>query len=84
MVDTYHEFSEPEIMLDAMASALRPGGRLAIVEFRAEDPDSSIHRHHKMTREQLLHEVTATDYKLESWYDDLPRQHLAIFTKASE
>ena len=36
LVDVYHEFSEPEAMLDAMREALSPDGVIALAEFRLE------------------------------------------------
>ena len=38
MVDVYHEFSQPQAMLRQMREALKPGGRLVLLEYRKEDP----------------------------------------------
>ena len=38
MVDVYHEFSHPQIMLQRIREALKPGGRLILLEYRGEDP----------------------------------------------
>ncbi len=35
MVDAYHEFSHPREMLDAVVKALKPGGRVVLLEYRA-------------------------------------------------
>src|SRR5262249_17224103 len=37
MVDVYHELEYPYEMLTAIVRALKPGGRVAFVEFRAND-----------------------------------------------
>ena len=34
MVDVYHEFSEPQKMLRGLREALKPGGRLVLLEYR--------------------------------------------------
>ena len=57
MVDVYHEFSQPQKMLQRMREALKPGGRLALFEYRAEDPDVPILPLHKMTKAQVKTEV---------------------------
>ena len=80
-VDVYHEFSHPEHMLAAMRRALAPGGRLALVEFRAEDPEVPIKPLHKMSKAQINKELTANGFKLVREYDDLPWQHLMFFAK---
>lgn len=49
MVDVYHECSDPAAVLKGLRKALKPGGRLVLVEFRAEDPDVPIKPEHKMT-----------------------------------
>jgi len=78
-VDVYHEFSNPEEMLAAMRKSLKPGGRIALVEFRAEDPNVPILPLHKMTKAQILKEYPANGFKLVEQYDKLPWQHLMFF-----
>jgi ubiquinone/menaquinone biosynthesis C-methylase UbiE len=81
MVDVYHEFSQPQVMLQRIRESLKPGGRLVLLEYRAEDPDVPILPEHKMTKAQVKLEVEHEGFKQQRVYDDLPRQHLIIFTK---
>jgi ubiquinone/menaquinone biosynthesis C-methylase UbiE len=81
MVDVYHEFSQPQAMLQKLREALKADGRLVLLEYRAEDPNVPILPEHKMTREQVKLEVEHEGFKLASVNEDLPRQHLFIFTK---
>ena len=81
MVDVYHEFSEPQKMLQRLREALKPGGRLVLLEYRAEDPDVPILREHKMTKGQVKQEVEHEGFKQSRVFDDLPWQHLFVFTK---
>jgi ubiquinone/menaquinone biosynthesis C-methylase UbiE len=81
MVDVYHEFSEPQKMLQGLREALKPGGRLVLLEFRAEDPDVPILREHKMTKAQVKLEVEHEGFKQVRVFDDLPWQHLIVFTR---
>jgi len=81
MVDVYHEFSQPQRMLQRMREALKPGGRLALFEYRAEDPNVPILPLHKMTKAQVKIEVEAEGFKQTRVFDDLPWQHLIVFTK---
>ncbi len=84
MVDVYHEFSHPEQMLASIHRSLKPGGRVALVEFRMEDKDVPIKLLHKMSKEQILKEFPANGFKLVGSYDKLPWQHLMFFEKATE
>ena len=52
IVDAYHEFSHPWEMKRSLMRALKPGGRIVLVEYRAEDPDVLIKPHHKMSESQ--------------------------------
>ena len=81
MVDVYHEFSQPQRMLQRMREALKPGGRLALFEYRAEDPNVPILPLHKMTKAQVKTEVEAEGFKQTRVFDDLPWQHLIVFTR---
>jgi SAM-dependent methyltransferase len=81
MVDVYHELSQPQTMLRRIREALKPDGRLALIEYRAEDPDVPIRPEHKMTKAQVKLEVEHEGFRQVRVYDDLPRQHLIVFTK---
>lgn len=80
MVDVYHELSQPQTMLRRIREALKPDGRLALIEYRAEDPDVPIRPEHKMTKAQVRLEVEHEGFRQVRVYDDLPRQHLIVFT----
>ncbi len=79
LVDVYHEFSHPEHMLKAMQKALKPTGRLVLVEFRLEDPQVPIKLLHKMSKKQILKELPPNGYKLVDEYEKLPWQHVMFF-----
>ena len=81
MVDVYHEFSEPQKMLQRLREAIKPGGRLVLLEYRAEDPEVPILREHKMTKAQVKLEVEHEGFKQSRVFDDLPWQHLFVFTQ---
>jgi FkbM family methyltransferase len=82
VVDAYHEFALPREMGQAMAWSLKPGGRLALVEYRGEDPSVPIKTLHKMTVEQARKEMEALGLRFVSVNSSiLPWQHLMIFEK---
>jgi ubiquinone/menaquinone biosynthesis C-methylase UbiE len=81
MVDVYHEFSEPQKMLRRMREALKPDGRLVLLEYRKEDPTIPIRLEHKMTVAEAKMELEAEGFKLSKVDEILPRQHILIFTK---
>lgn len=81
LVDVYHEFSEPEKMLDRIRESLKPGGRLVLLEYRAEDPDVPIKPEHKMTVAQVRAEVQPEGYRFDKTIEVLPQQHIIIFRR---
>ena len=81
LVDVYHEFSFPYEMALSMRSALKPGGKLVLVEFRAEDPTVPIKTIHKMSEKQSVKELKAAGFIFEKNMDNLPWQHCMVFTK---
>jgi ubiquinone/menaquinone biosynthesis C-methylase UbiE len=81
LVDVYHEFSHPEQMLAAIRKSLKPTGRVALVEFRAEDPNVPIKPLHKMSKVQIMKEFPANGFKLVEEFDKLPWQHLMFFQR---
>jgi ubiquinone/menaquinone biosynthesis C-methylase UbiE len=82
MVDVYHEFSQPQAMLDRIRESLKPDGRLVLLEYRKEDPNVPIRPEHKMSVAEVKTEVEAEGYKLDQVIEKLPRQHIIIFRKA--
>jgi ubiquinone/menaquinone biosynthesis C-methylase UbiE len=82
MVDVYHECSEPEATLQGLRKALKPGGRLVLVEFRAEDPEVPIKPEHKMTLAQVRRELEPQGLTFMKSLEFLPWQHIIIFEKA--
>lgn len=79
MVDVYHEFSYPIAMIASVKKALRPGGKLYLIEYRGEDDGVPIKELHKMTEAQAVKEMKAAGMKLERNIDNLPWQHCMIF-----
>ncbi len=85
MVDVYHEFEFPYEMTEKMVAALKPGGRMAFVEFREEDPEVPIKLVHKMSERQVIKEMAefpALEHT--KTVKTLPWQHIVIFTRKAE
>ncbi|HYM25075.1 MAG TPA: class I SAM-dependent methyltransferase [Vicinamibacterales bacterium] len=80
LVDVYHEFREPQAMLRHLRTALKPNGRLALLEYRKEDPTIPIRPEHKMSVAEAKLEVEAEGFALSSVDESLPRQHILVFT----
>jgi ubiquinone/menaquinone biosynthesis C-methylase UbiE len=81
MVDVYHELGNPQTVLGYIRTALKPDGRLVLVEYKGEDPTVPILPLHKMTVAQAKVEVEAEGFVLTTVNSSLPRQHVLIFTK---
>jgi ubiquinone/menaquinone biosynthesis C-methylase UbiE len=81
MVDVYHELARPQEMLRQIQAALKPGGRLVLLEYRKEDPSIPIRPEHKMSVAEAKLELEAEGFKLTRVDDSLPRQHVLIFSK---
>lgn len=81
MVDAYHEFSYPAEMLASLHCALKPGGKIYLLEFRAEDPKVPIKRLHKMTETQARLELEGAGFRFISNKSELPWQHFLVFEK---
>ena len=82
MVDVYHELSQPQLMLRHIKASLKSGGRLVLLEYRKEDPNVPIKPEHKMSVAEAKLEVEAEGFKLTKTNEDLPRQHILIFSKS--
>lgn len=81
IVGSYHEFSHPREMMERIVEALRPGGRVVLVEYRAEDPTLPVPRLHTMSQEQARREMGAVGLVWRQTKDILPQQHFMVFEK---
>jgi SAM-dependent methyltransferase len=81
LVDVYHEFDHPIEMLTALRQSLSPTGRIALVEFKGEDPKIPIKALHKMTEQQARKEFESLGFTWESTVSTLPWQHLIFFKR---
>ncbi|GAB5405382.1 MAG: class I SAM-dependent methyltransferase [Aureliella sp.] len=79
MVDVYHEFSHPELMLRNIRKSLSKDGVIALLEYREEDPRVPILPLHKMSKKQIVKEYKANGLKVVRQYNKLPWQHLMFF-----
>ena len=83
MVDVYHELEYPHEVLESIVRALKPGGLVAFVEYRGEDPNVPIKSLHKMTEKQIRLEAGKHALTWERTSERLPWQHLVLFRKAA-
>jgi ubiquinone/menaquinone biosynthesis C-methylase UbiE len=68
-------------MVEAICRALKPGGRLIFVEFRAEDPNVPIKQLHKMSAVQIKKEMAVQPLQWAAPIETLPWQHIFVFQK---
>ena len=81
MVDVYHELEYPQEMLQALKKALKPTGKILLIEYRGEDPSVPIKPLHKTTIAQLNKELEANGFKLSYKGEFLPIQHFLLYSK---
>ncbi len=81
IVDAYHEFSHPREMGEGLMRALKPGGRLLLIEYREEDPAVPIKPLHKMSEAQVKKEMSALGLVWVETETYLPQQHVLVFEK---
>lgn len=77
----YHEFSAPEAMMMNVRRALKPDGRLVLIEFAEAHPFGPQDKAERMTINQIRAEIEPLGFELDRVLDLLPIQHGLIFTK---
>jgi beta-lactam-binding protein with PASTA domain len=68
-------------MLKSITEALKPNGKIYLVEYKGEDSSVPIKPLHKMTVAQAVKEMKALGLKLEGNIGNLPWQHCMVFVK---
>ena len=81
LVDVYHELEYPYEVAQSIWAALKPGAKLVLVEYRAEDDKVPIKNIHKMTQAQVIKELTVLPFRWHNTLTSLPWQHVIVFTK---
>ena len=81
MVDAYHEFAYPREMMEGIVRALKPGGRVVLLEYRKENPMIMIKPLHKMSQKQVKKELKEVGLKWQQTKEFLPEQHFLVFSK---
>ncbi|HEY9872859.1 MAG TPA: class I SAM-dependent methyltransferase [Candidatus Obscuribacterales bacterium] len=81
MVDAYHEFEYPREIMQGIVKALKPGGRVVLVEYRRENPLILIKALHKMATKQVRKEMSAVGLQWIETKEFLPQQHFMVFVK---
>jgi SAM-dependent methyltransferase len=81
LVDAYHEFDFPREMMQGIVAGLKPGGRVALLEYKGENPLVPIKKLHKMTERQVRRELAAVGLEFVENRKGLPQQHLLVFQR---
>jgi len=82
MVDVYHELAYPYEVMRSLIRALKPGGRVVLVEYRGEDPAVPIKPLHKMSEAEIRREMSVLPLVWERTSERLPMQHIVVFRRS--
>jgi len=81
MVDVYHEFEYPIEMIASIKKALKPGGQIYLIEYRAEDDNVPIKKLHKMSEAQAIKEMNEEGMILEKNIGKITLKHFIVFVE---
>lgn len=83
LADTYHHFEYPQTMLTSIHRALKPGGRLVIIDFRKQPGVSShwVMSHVRADKNLVTQEVKKAGFELSTDSDLLRSNYFLIFAK---
>jgi arsenite methyltransferase len=76
--NTYHQIVDRETYFHSLASSLRPGGRVAILDFEPRGFFSGMFGN-RITKEDVRLEMEAAGYRLVDDFDLIDQQHFQIF-----
>jgi ubiquinone/menaquinone biosynthesis C-methylase UbiE len=81
VVDAYHEMDQPQTMLRNIASALKPDGRIGIIEYKKDGWGPGPPMEERVDPERVVHDAEAAGLRLVSTETFLRYQHLLIFAR---
>ncbi len=76
----YHEFADPDATMASIRRALKPGGRIVIMEYAKESNIAPASPLHKMSFEEIRREIEPMGFVIDQLFDFLPVQHGVVFT----
>jgi len=79
--DTYHHLEKRGDYLNLLKKYLKPGGRLAIVDYQKRETPSGPPLAMRIDREEIIKEITGAGYKLDAEFFFLPYQYFIVFMK---
>lgn len=82
LVNSYHHIDERTAYFRDLRESLRPGARVAIIDYRPDAPRGSP-KHMRMAPEKIAAEMKEAGYRLVEAFDFLPLQTYQIFEAAS-
>lgn len=82
IVDTYHHIGNREAYFRRLAKSIKPGGRVAIIDFKPDSPEGPP-KEFRFPLETFKSEMGKAGYKLAAQHDFLPRQQFLIFELAT-
>jgi SAM-dependent methyltransferase len=82
LVDVYHHIEDRVAYFRRLRESLRPGGRVAIIDFRLDSPEGPP-RAARIGPEAVVAEMSSAGYVVAAEHAFLPRQYFLIFRPAS-
>ncbi|MGH8008700.1 MAG: methyltransferase, partial [Candidatus Binatia bacterium] len=84
LCNVYHHLSQRSDYLKKLAAALKPGGRIAIVDYhKRADVTAGAPLEHRIAQEKVIEELRAAGFSLAQEHSFLPSQYFLLFQSAS-
>lgn len=78
LVDVYHHIDERQRYFRNLRASLKPGGRIAVIDFRMDSPNGPP-KAARIAPQRVIDELEAAGYRLARQHDFLPNQYFLVF-----
>jgi SAM-dependent methyltransferase len=82
LVDVYHHIDARQRYFSKLRGALKPGGRIAVIDFRLDSPEGPP-KEARIAPERVKSEMAKAGYVLTKEHGFLPRQYFLVFEPAA-
>lgn len=82
LVDVYHHIDDRERYFRNLRASLKPGGRIAIIDFRMDSPEGPP-KAARIAPQRVIAELNGAGYRLARQHDFLPNQYFLVFQPPS-